>query len=189
MDRSRIRSGDVVMLQSQVLEGLVIGLAVVTVALLVAVVVLALRLRRLAADQRRAFDGVELDVLAALARHTRRLDGIDDEVASVREHSTSVRSDLRHALSRIGVVRYDAFENVGGELSFSLALLDEHDDGLVMSSINGRSDGRTYLKVVTGGTSESQLSDEERTAIEAAAHGRREERVTGPGSRRWRKPR
>ena len=46
-----------------------------------------------------------------------------------------------------------AFENVGGELSFSLALLDEHDDGLVLSSINGRADGRTYLKVVAGGTS------------------------------------
>lgn len=177
------------MLQSQVLEGLVLGLAAVAVLLAVAVVVLGLRLRRLAQDQRRAFEGVEVDVLATLARHARRLDGIDGEVGTVREHSAAVRAGLGHALSRIGVVRYDAFENVGGELSFSLALLDEHADGLVMSSINGRADGRTYLKVVTGGTSENQLSDEERAAITAAAHGRREERVTDVGSRRWRKPR
>ena len=177
------------MLQSQVLDGLVVGLVVVVVLLVVALIVLGLRLRRLAADQRRAFEGVEVDVLATLARHARRLDGLDGDVAGVRDHSGSVRAGLSHALSRIGVVRYDAFENVGGELSFSLALLDEHDDGLVLSSINGRADGRTYLKVVAGGTSESQLSDEERAAVAAAAHGRREERVTDVGARRWRKPR
>jgi hypothetical protein len=177
------------MLQSQVLDGLVVGLIVVVVLLIVALVVLGLRLRRLAADQRRAFDGVEVDVLATLARHARRLDGLDGDVTGVRDHSESVRAGLGHALSRIGVVRYDAFENVGGELSFSLALLDEHDDGLVLSSINGRADGRTYLKVVAGGTSASQLSDEERAAVVAATHGRREERVTDAGARRWRKPR
>jgi len=177
------------MLQSQVLEGLVIGLLVAVVLLGGLVVVLWLRLSRLAADQRRAFDGVEIDVLAALARHTRRLDGLDGEVADARARTEVLREGLGHALSRIGVVRYDAFEDVGGELSFSLALLDEHEDGLVLSSINGRSDGRTYLKVVTDGRSASKLSDEERAAITAASHGRREERVTDPGARRWRLPR
>jgi hypothetical protein len=177
------------MLQTPVLEGLVIGLIVIVVLLAAVLVVLMLRLRRLDADQRRAFDGVEVDVLAALARHTRRLDGLDVEVADARTHSGSVREDLGRSLSRIGVIRYDAFEDVGGELSFSLALLDEHEDGLVMSSINGRSDGRTYLKVVAGGQSRSVLSDEERAAIEAASQGRREERIADAGTRRWRQPR
>jgi hypothetical protein len=177
------------MLATQVLEGLVIGLIVTVLALAAALVILMLRLRRLDADQRRAFDGVEVDVLAALARHTRRLDGLDAEVADVRSHSASVRDDLTHALSRIGVIRYDAFEDVGGELSFSLALLDEHADGLVISSINGRSDGRTYLKVVAAGQSRSVLSDEERAAITAASEGRREERVADAGTRRWRQSR
>jgi hypothetical protein len=177
------------MLQTEVLEGLVVGLVAVVVLLAVLLVVVMLRLRRLGADQRRAFEGVEVDVLAALARHTRRLDGLDVEVADVREHSGSVRVDLGRALSRIGVIRYDAFEDVGGELSFSLALLDEHDDGLVMSSINGRSDGRTYLKTVAGGESRSVLSDEERAAIDAASKGLREERVADAGTRRWRQPR
>jgi hypothetical protein len=177
------------MLQTPVLEGLVIGLIVIVVLLAAVLVVLMLRLRRLDADQRRAFDGVEVDVLAALARHTRRLDGLDVEVADARTHSGSVREDLSRSLSRIGVIRYDAFEDVGGELSFSLALLDEHADGLVMSSINGRSDGRTYLKVVAGGQSLSVLSDEERAAIAAASQGRREERIADAGTRRWRQPR
>jgi len=177
------------MLQTQTLEWLVIGLFVAVGMLVAFSVVLMLRLRRLAEDQRRAFDGVEVDVLAALARHTRRLDAIDGEVDSVRTHSSSVREELRSALSRIGIVRYDAFEEVGGELSFSLALLDEHDDGVVISSINGRSDGRTYLKTIEGAKSVSKLSDEEHAAIDAASVGRREERIADAGIRRWRQAR
>jgi hypothetical protein len=177
------------MLQTQALEALVIGLVVAVVLLGALVVLLGLRLRSLTEDQRRAFDGVELDVLAALARHTRRLDTLDRELMGVREHSATVEAGLGHALSRIGVVRYDAFEDVGGALSFSVALLDEHADGLILSSINGRSEGRTYLKVVAGGESTTQLSAEERAAITAASHGRREEQVADAGTRRWRQRR
>jgi hypothetical protein len=169
-----------------VLVPLVIGLAVAVVVLAAGTVVLALRLRRLAADQRRAFDGVEVDVLAALARHTRRLDAADADVAALRGDAAGLREDLGRTVSRLGVVRYDAFEDVGGELSFSAALLDVHDDGLVITAINGRSEGRTYAKLVTGGAAASPLSDEERAALDAARGGRSEVRADGRGARRWR---
>jgi hypothetical protein len=171
------------------LEVLVLALVLAVVVLLAGFAVVFLRLRRLRLEQRRAFEGVEVDVLAALARHTKRLDGLDAEVARVATHSIEVRDRLSGAFSRFGIVRYDAFEDTGGELSFSLAIMDEHHDGLVLSSINGRTGGRTYLKSVTGGQSESNLSDEERTAIGLAKDGRNESRVVEPDARRWRQPR
>jgi hypothetical protein len=72
------------------------------------------------------------------------------------------------ALRHVAVVRYDAFGDMGGHLSFSAALLDDQGDGLVISSINGRSETRTYAKALVGLKSEHTLSPEEQDAIEAA---------------------
>ncbi|MDQ4148610.1 MAG: DUF4446 family protein [Actinomycetota bacterium] len=68
----------------------------------------------------------------------------------------------------LGVVRYDAFEDMGGRLSFSAALLDDHGNGLVITSINARSESRVYAKSVRAGDSEHNLSIEEQQAIAEA---------------------
>ncbi|HXP14688.1 MAG TPA: DUF4446 family protein, partial [Actinomycetes bacterium] len=64
--------------------------------------------------------------------------------------------------------RYDAFPDAAGQLSYSAAFLDEAGDGVVLSTINGRSEARSYAKPVRGGRSDHSLSDEERTAIAMA---------------------
>jgi len=173
---------------AQVVGGLTLVLAGLVAVLVVVVLLLALRLRRLAADQRRAFDGVEVDVLGVLARQARRLDGVDASLAALGTRADDLRTDLGQALTRLGVVRYDAFDDTGGEQSFSAAVLDAAADGFVLTAINGRTDGRTFLKVITGGEATVMLSAEERLAVEAARSGRREERVTERGVRRWRRP-
>ena len=98
--------------------------------------------------------------LRVLARQVRRLtdggramsgDGIDP--GALRHHA---------------VVRYDAFADMGGRLSFSVALYDDHGDGVVISSINGRSETRTYAKTLVARKSEHTLSPEEKDAIAAA---------------------
>ncbi len=164
----------------------VIVLAVVTLALVVAVTVLGLRLRRLAADQRRALDGVEVDVIGTLARQRRRLDELDAAVSGTRTFAESTAQQVRRTVSRIGVVRYDAFDDIGGQHSFSAALLDEHGDGVVITSITGRTDGRTYLKSVTDGVGNVLLSDEESAAVAAAREQARSEQVVDQGKRSWR---
>jgi hypothetical protein len=63
------------------------------------------------------------------------------------------------------VVRYDAFDEMGGRLSWSLALLDDGGNGVVLTSIHGRSEARTYAKNVAAWKSEQQLSPEEQEAI------------------------
>ncbi len=73
------------------------------------------------------------------------------------------------ALTRVAVVRYDAFGDLAGALSFSAALLDDAGNGLVLSSINGRSETRTYAKGITAGHSDAPLSPEEQEAIAEAS--------------------
>jgi uncharacterized coiled-coil protein SlyX len=164
----------------------VIVLAVVVVLLAVVVLVQGLRLRRLSADQRRALDGVEVDVISTLARQRRRLEELDEAIAGTRTFAESVAQQVRRTVSRIGVVRYDAFDDIGGQHSFSAALLDEHSDGVVITSITGRADGRTYLKTITGGEGSTLLSDEEVAAVAAARTQARSEQVVDQGKRSWR---
>lgn len=74
-------------------------------------------------------------------------------------------------MQRIGVVRYGAFADMGGHLSFSAAFLDEHGSGIVLTCINGRTDSRIYSKPVTAAQDSAELSDEERAAIQLAMAG------------------
>jgi hypothetical protein len=75
------------------------------------------------------------------------------------------------ALRDVGIVRYDALNEMSGQLSFSLALLNTMGDGVVISSINGRAETRTYAKPVVGGKGEQELSPEEAQAVHSARLG------------------
>ncbi|MGI8578609.1 MAG: DUF4446 family protein [Nocardioidaceae bacterium] len=77
----------------------------------------------------------------------------------------ALRSDVATTLRHLAVVRYDAFGDMGGHLSWSMALLDDGGDGVVLTSIHGRSDSRTYAKNVSGWSANQQLSPEEEQAI------------------------
>ena len=84
----------------------------------------------------------------------------------------ALRADLGQALRHVAVVRYDAFGDMGGRLSFSAAVIDDHGDGLVFSSIHARGESRTYAKGVVGGTSDATLTPEEQQALAAARTGK-----------------
>ena len=109
---------------------------------------------------------------------------LDGQQKQIQRLETAVRSlnatDRRQegliegAVRRVGLVRYDAFEDVGGRLSFSCALLDDHGAGVVLTSINGRQDTRVYAKPVANATSSYNLSIEEEEAIRPALAGPRE---------------
>ncbi len=88
----------------------------------------------------------------------------------MRQEVAALRAETRDALRHLAVVRYDAFGDMGGHLSWSLALLDDGGHGVVLTSIHGRSEARTYAKSVASWTCEQQLSPEEEEAI---THARR----------------
>ena len=92
------------------------------------------------------------------------------EKAARTLHATDKRQQLQveAGVRRVALLRYDAFEDVGGRLSFSCALLDEHGTGIVLTSIKGRQETRVYAKPVDSGESSYNLSLEEGEAIRKA---------------------
>jgi hypothetical protein len=94
-----------------------------------------------------------------------------EELVAAQRDVADVRAALSDALRHVAVVRYDAFGDMGGRLSFTAAMLDDAGDGLLLTSIHGRSEARTYAKGVVRGSSEQSLSPEEQQAIDAAMHG------------------
>jgi hypothetical protein len=99
--------------------------------------------------------------LSELNEMRTRVDGLH-----VRHEELAMR--LQGAVQKVGIVRFDAFEDIGGMLSFAVALLDHNGDGVLVSTINGRQDSRSYAKPITRGESTFNLSREERQAIEEA---------------------
>ncbi|WP_370324582.1 DUF4446 family protein [Euzebya sp.] len=124
--------------------------------------------RRVRATYSRFARGRREDVVTLLEMHLEEIKALQQEVRRQQAYARQLRSLLARSLSRIGTVRYDAFDDMGGRLSFSIALLDEHGDGSVITAMNGRVQTRTYAKPVTGGTSSHNLSEEEVQAIAQA---------------------
>jgi hypothetical protein len=146
------------------LENRILALALAAALLVLAVVVwlLVRRVNRLARRPSGHHPGLrEVSVEGDLEELRSRLDRVVADVASLR-------ADGDGALRRLGVVRYDAFRDMGGHMSFSVALLDARRNGLVISILNGRDGSRGYAKVVREGKSPSPLSNEEQEALAQA---------------------
>ena len=105
----------------------------------------------------------------AAGRRAGATDALPEDVYGLRQEVAALRAETGDALRHLAVVRYDAFGDMGGHLSWSLALLDDAGNGVVLTSIHGRSDARSYAKSVAGWSSSQQLSPEEEEAI---AHAR-----------------
>ena len=146
---------------------LVVAILIAVAAVVVSVIAL-LGQRRVRASYRAFSQGSRDDVLTLLQRHVEEVQGLRGEVAALREHGYGLRDMLAGCLSRVHTVRYDAFDDMGGHLSFSSALLDEHGDGMVITAINGRTDTRIYAKPIRAGSSRHNLSEEEDRAIRQA---------------------
>ena len=87
------------------------------------------------------------------------------ETMALSERYEVLRDQLKSCVQKVGVVRFNAFDNVGSDLSYSVSLLDEKNNGVVLSSIFGRDENRCYAKPITSGISEYPLSEEEKEAL------------------------
>jgi hypothetical protein len=104
-------------------------------------------------------------VLQGQANQIKRLEEVVRTLNRVdKKQDVQIRGSIRN----VALLRYDAFEDVGGRLSFSFALLDDEGTGVVLTSINGRQETRVYAKPITDGRSSYNLSEEEDEAIRQA---------------------
>ena len=145
------------------------GLLVVVLALVLAVVGLIRRTRRLG----RRLDGItagsdDKSLEAVLGSHLECVRQVVRDVDTIGTRTAVIERDIQGSLGRVGLVRFNPFEDTGGNQSFALALLDGHGDGFVVSSLHSRTGTRLYAKAIAAGASETALSEEESGALRQA---------------------
>ena len=104
-------------------------------------------------------------LLEVISDNVQRVEGFEKVLRTQAKRQEELFALLGRSARNLGVVRYDAFDDMGGKMSFSAALLDDHGNGLVITSINARAESRAYAKPIKGGSSEHNLSAEEQRAI------------------------
>lgn len=108
------------------------------------------------------------DFESMLMGHIAKTDRVAEDNIDIREEQKRLSDLLNISVNRIGVVRFSAFPDMGSDLSYAVALLNQNNDGVVFSSIFGRDDSRSYMKPVKNGVSDYTLTEEEREAIRQA---------------------
>lgn len=157
-------------------EGLVAlgGVAVGLVALTLAIV-LAVKLRRLRADQKAVLGAEDRDLVTHAARLERGFvelrDWVEETAAGIETRMGAAETRIDGCVAHRALVRYDAYGEMSGQQSSSLALLDSHRSGVVVSSIHHRDSARVYFKQIVAGEAEHELSPEEREAVDRALAG------------------
>lgn len=96
------------------------------------------------------------------------IDENSGQLVGIRNNIHRIENTLRNCIQQVGMVRYNAFQDTGSDLSFSLALLDRDNSGVIISSIYGRNESIVYAKPVLNGKSKYVLSDEETEALNMA---------------------
>jgi len=157
----------------------IVALAAAGVGLvaLILAIVLAVKVRRLRSAQVQVLgDAGDLDLVEHAARLEQGFvalrDWVDETATGIESRMVAAESRIDGCVAYRSVVRYDAYGEMSGRQSSSIALLDAHRSGVVLSSILHRENARVYVKPVVEGASELELSPEEQEAMVAALEGR-----------------
>jgi hypothetical protein len=164
-----------------------IAAAAVACVALLACVALALTVRRLRRAQRRVLgDGRDGDLVAHAAAMQEAFEAlreyVDETALRLDGRLGGVETALRGTIAHRALVRYDAYNELSGQQSMSIALLDDEQSGIVLSCIHHRDQARVYGKQVRGGQGELELSPEEAEAVRIAIAGGRVDGMTGDSS-------
>ena len=147
----------------------IIALAVVTIILLILYIVNVVQMNQLKKRYKIFMTGKNARNLEKTL--IERLDQVDALMEANAENKKVIQnlfSKTKFTFQKVGLVKYDAFHEMGGKLSFSLALLNEANDGFVLNAVHSREGCYTYVKDIIAGNSVILLSPEEKEALEIA---------------------
>ncbi len=111
-------------------------------------------------------DGANLERL--LIGHIDEVKQVVEENRRIDAENQRISALLQRAITRVGVVRFRAFDDMGSDLSYAVALLDAENNGVILSSLFGREDSRSYVKPIQAGQSSYTLTEEEQQALHQA---------------------
>lgn len=153
------------------LDLFVIALAALVVVLIIILIENSVKMSKLKKNYRIFMEGNDAKSLEDTL--IKRLDQIDDLMESDKENKEAIQVVLDHldaTYQKVGLVKYDAFNEMGGKLSFSLALLNRKNDGFIINAMHSREGCYTYIKEIINGNSVILLSEEEKEALAEAVN-------------------
>lgn len=145
------------------------AMAVLLLIVYIIAVVLLVKLSNMKKRYREMMAGSTAESLEnMLLEHIAKVERVTAQNADIEAEHKRIHDILENVVQRVGVVRFSAFEDVGGDLSYAVALLDRTNTGIILSSIFSRNSSTTYMKPVNKGHSAYKLSVEEQEALDKA---------------------
>lgn len=149
---------------------LFIALAIMMVLIVICFIMIAVNSSKISTIMDYSDDG---DIISALKDYYDKVDDLSKTVndasdAVLLSRLTNCENDSNISIKKIGIVNFDAFDDVTGKLSFSLAMLNNNNDGIILTSLYGHNSCNTYLREVVSGETPIKLLDEEKEALEKA---------------------
>lgn len=112
--------------------------------------------------------GKHTDIEDSLKNYLDKVERIDENCTDIKNYCKNVENEITKCIKKVGIVRYSAFRDVGSDLSFALALLDENNNGVVLNGIYSVENSNIYAKPIENGKSTYSISEEEQQAINKA---------------------
>lgn len=151
------------------LEWVLIGISAIILVALVIFIQINVKLSRMLKKYDALMRGMEgRNLENVLFDHVKRVDDAMVKVDDIHAQCRRIADIQEHCIQKVGIVRYKAFEDTGSDLSFSIAWLDAKDNGIIVSSLFGRDESRTYGKPIQEGKSSYLLTNEEQEALRIA---------------------
>lgn len=148
---------------------ILIGMAAVLLILLILIIVALCKLKKLNRKFDRFMRGKDAESLEdTILSCIEKNEQIDQMNQLLREEIIGLRKNQRITYQKMGMVKYNAFREMSGDLSYALALLDQEENGFIINSVYAKEGGYSYIKEIIKGESSILLSEEEKAALEKA---------------------
>ena len=146
---------------------LVFGINIVLIVATIVNIIVTIRIKnKYIKFMKKLGNGNNIDEM--LKQYLNDVKDVKKDNSEIKAYYTKLDSDIASCIQKVGIVRYNAFRDVGSDLSFAIALLDRENNGVVLNGLYGSESSNIYAKPVKKGLSKYQLSDEEKSAIEIA---------------------
>lgn len=152
---------------------IIMGLSVITLLLFIISIILFSSVKKLEKKYRKMMRGVNNKNLEKALNDN--LDNIEKALSRSEKainECKSISNELKGCVNKVAIMRYKAFEDVGSDLSFSIAILDSYNDGVIITGIYSRHDSTTYAKPIDKGISRYELSEEELHVLNEAINSK-----------------
>lgn len=160
-------------------DNFLVILTIIAILLLIGFIIMIVKLNKINKKYRQFLNklGNGENIEEDLENYMYRVERVEKQNAEISNYVKNLDQDLTKCIQKVGIVRYNAFKDTGSDLSFTLALLNEKNDGVVLNGIYSREMSNIYAKPVENGKSTYTISEEEGLAIKKAMESNETYRV------------